>query len=41
MRPLKRSGVSKARSVRSFSRSARRTKAGNQAPAPMRGGLRL
>lgn len=41
MRPLRRHGVHKGRSARSFRRSAGRTKAPNVSGAPMRGGWRL
>jgi hypothetical protein len=41
MRPLKRKGVSKYRSARSFRRHAKTTKAANMAVNPMRGGWRL
>lgn len=41
MRPLKRVGVSKGKSVRSFNKAARRGKAANIAPPVMRGGWRL
>lgn len=41
MRPVKRYGVSKHRSARSFRRNTSRTRAANVNPAPMRGGIRL
>lgn len=41
MRTLKRHGVSKNRSARSFRNMSRRTKAPNVAGGPMRGGWRL
>lgn len=41
MNPLKRHGVSKGSSARSFRAGATRTKAANMAPPPMRGGIRL
>lgn len=41
MRPLKRMGVNKGRSARSFNKSQRFTKQANVAPAVMRGGWRL
>lgn len=41
MRPLKRSGVNKHRSARSFRRHSRKTNARNIAGGPMRGGIRL
>lgn len=41
MRPVKRSGVSKASSAGNFRRNVSRTKSANVSPAPMRGGIRL
>lgn len=41
MRPVKRSGVSKSRSAKSFRRGVTRTKSPNVAVMPMRGGWRL
>lgn len=41
MKPLSRSGVNKHRSAGKFKSQARRSKAPNVAPPPMRGGWRL
>lgn len=41
MRPLSRNPVSKGRSARSFNRGAKRSKAANFTPVPMRGGWRF
>lgn len=41
MVPLKRRAVNKGKSVKQFRRNVSKTKAGNIAPKPMRGGYRL
>lgn len=41
MRPLRRGGVNKKRSARSFRRGTSRTNVMNLKGAPMRGGIRL